>query len=144
MAPEPTTSTTAGEEMAGVSIETSTIGQILVNPDGLTMYVFDQDTDAESTCYDACAASWPHVPADTHIGEGVDAALFGSTTRSDGSEQLTIDGRPLYLFAGDQKPGDLLGQGLNDVWFAVAPDGTAIEQDAGQSPLDDDDYGYDY
>ena len=91
----------------------------------------------------ACASSWPHVPADTPIGSGVDPALFGSTTRTDGTEQLTIDGQPLYFFAGDQEPGDLLGQGLNDVWFAVGGDGVANEAKAGQSPLDGDD-GYDY
>jgi predicted lipoprotein with Yx(FWY)xxD motif len=138
-----TTSSTAGGETPGVTVASSSIGQILVDPNGLTLYVFTQDTDGESTCYDACASSWPHVPADTPIGSGVDPALFGSTTRTDGTEQLTIDGQPLYFFAGDQEPGDLLGQGLNDVWFAVGGDGVANEAKAGQSPLDGDD-GYDY
>lgn len=141
--PAGSSTSAAGGETPGVTVASSSIGQILVDPNGLTLYVFTQDSDGESTCYDACASSWPHVPADTPIGSGVDPALFGSTTRTDGTEQLTIDGQPLYFFAGDQEPGDLLGQGLNDVWFAVGPDGVANEAKAGQSPLDGDD-GYDY
>ena len=102
------------------------LGTILVNADGFTMYVFTPDVDGVSTCYDDCAATWPAVPADTPIGAGVDASLFGSAPRTDGSEQLTVNGQPLYTFAPDANPGDTTGQGVNEVWFVVGADGAMI------------------
>jgi predicted lipoprotein with Yx(FWY)xxD motif len=60
------------------------------------------------------------------VGTGLDAAAFGSTDRTDGAKQVTFYGWPLYYFASDAAAGDTNGQGLNDVWFVVGPDGTAI------------------
>ncbi len=62
--------------------------------------------------------------------------LLGTLVRSDGSVQVTYGGWPLYFFAGDEAPGDINGQGVNDVWFVVAPDGTMIER-AAADPADD-------
>lgn len=133
--------TTSGEEMTdGVHVAESDLGPILVNPDGLTLYVFTPDTEGVSTCYDDCAASWPAVPGDTSIGSDLDAAMFGTAPRDDGSEQLTVNGMPLYLFAGDAAPGDTNGQGLNDVWFVVDGSGSMIEASADDVGLADYDY----
>jgi predicted lipoprotein with Yx(FWY)xxD motif len=138
------TTTTAGEEeMDGVHTADTSLGTILVDPGGFTLYVFTNDTAGESTCYEDCAALWPPVPGDTAIGSDLDASLFGTTTRTDGSEQLTVNGQPLYLYTPDTAPGDTTGQDFSGVWFVVGVDGNMIggPEAATQTTSDD---GYDY
>lgn len=103
------------------------LGTNLADGEGNTLYLFIPDGQGESTCYEQCEANWPPLTGEISAGDGVDAALIGSTTRTDGSEQVTYNGWPLYYFAGDSAPGDTNGQGLNDVWFAVSPTGEAIQ-----------------
>ena len=87
------------------------------------------DAGGAPTCYDDCATTWPPLVADgaPTVGEGLDDALFASATRDDGTEQVTVDGWPLYFFAADAAPGDTNGQGVGGVWYVVGPDGAAIE-----------------
>jgi len=118
--------TTAASDGAGVSTASTDLGTVLVDPAGMTVYAFLNDTDGESTCYDDCAATWPAVPADAAISSDLDASMFGSTTRTDGTEQLTVAGQPLYTFAPDEAPGDTGGQGIGEVWFVVGADGAII------------------
>ncbi len=117
-----------GTDAAGDSISTAStdLGTVLVDPDGFTVYVFLNDTNGESTCYDSCAATWPAVPGDTAISSDLDDSIFGTTTRTDGTDQLTVDGQPLYRYAPDANPGDTDGQGVGDVWFVVGSDGAMI------------------
>lgn len=133
------TTTTAAEMMDGVHVSDSDLGSILVDPDGFTLYIFTADAGGESACYDACADLWPPVPADTAISSDLDSAIFGSTTRTDGMEQLTVNDMPLYLYTPDANPGDVTGQGFNDVWFVVDGDGSIIEAAAGSALVE---YGY--
>ena len=140
---EPTT--TAGEEMAdGVHTADSDLGSILVDGEGFTLYVFTNDTGGESTCYDGCAGTWPPVPGDTAIGSDLDASLFGTTARTDGTEQLTVNGQPLYRYTPDAAPGDTTGQGVGEVWFVVGADGSMIGGPEASVDLVSDDAGYDY
>jgi predicted lipoprotein with Yx(FWY)xxD motif len=149
---DPASPTTAAEtpRTDGIATIDTDLGTILTGPGGLTAYIFTADTEGESTCYDECAALWPPIPADAPIGSGLDAAMFGSTTRTDGSEQLTVNGLPLYLYTPDTRPGDVTGQGFGGVWFVVGTDGEMIggpEAAAATgttAPADDDGYGYDY
>jgi len=127
----------------GVSTASTDLGTVLVDPDGMTVYVFTNDVAGESTCYDSCADTWPAVPADVPISSDLDSAMFGATTRTDGTEQLTVGGQPLYLYAPDSAPGDTTGQGVGEVWFVVDADGAMIggpEAAANQS-RGDYDYG---
>jgi|SRR3954451_20894057 predicted lipoprotein with Yx(FWY)xxD motif len=118
---------TVPEGSSSVMTADSDFGQIVVDAEGRTLYVFDPDEGKKSTCYDDCEASWPPLLTDgSPSGDGVDASLLGTTERKDGSTQVTLDGWPLYYFAGDQAPGDTNGQGVGEVWHVVAPDGTAI------------------
>lgn len=105
------------------------LGTFLVDAEGRTLYLFTADSPGVSTCEDACLAAWPALATDGApvAGAGVDAALLGTLTREDGTEQVTYGGWPLYLYAADMAAGDTTGQGVNDVWFVVAPDGTAVE-----------------
>ncbi len=63
-------------------------------------------------------------------GDGLTGTL-GTATRDDGTTQVTLNGWPLYYFAGDAAAGATEGQGLNDVWWLVTPDGSAIDGAAG-------------
>jgi predicted lipoprotein with Yx(FWY)xxD motif/cytochrome c5 len=104
------------------------LGTHLVDGQGRTLYLFTNDVDGVSACYEACATNWPPMLSDGDVatGEGVDPTLIGSTERTDGSVQVTYGGWPLYTFIGDAEPGQANGQGRNDVWFVVAPDGTGV------------------
>jgi predicted lipoprotein with Yx(FWY)xxD motif len=90
--------------------------EILADGNGLTAYTFDPDQGTTSTCYNGCAKEWPPIllPA----GETVTAPL-GTTTRKDGTTQITYDGHPIYLYADDKKSGDVNGDGEDGVWHIV-------------------------
>lgn len=137
---EESTTTTAPEMVDGVHVSDTDLGPILVDPDGFTLYMFTADTDGESTCYDACATLWPPIPADTAISSDLDESMFGSTMRTDGMEQLTVNGMPLYLYTPDTSPGDTTGQGFNGVWFVLDEDGAVIEAVADDDIVIDYDY----
>ena len=116
--------------------ESTEFGSILVDGDGMSLYLFMADTQnsGTSTCGDddGCATEWPPLvtEGDPVAGEGVDAALLGTITRDDGTTQVTYNGWPLYLFAGDSAPGDTVGQGIDEfggLWFLVSPTGEAIQ-----------------
>lgn len=107
----------------------SDVGEHLVDGDGNTVYLFTPDEQGQPTCTDSCADNWPPVTADgeVDVGDELDQELVGSTAREDGTEQVTYNDWPLYHFANDAEPGDVNGQGANDVWFVVNADGEAIE-----------------
>ncbi|WP_307624302.1 SCO0930 family lipoprotein [Streptomyces sp. V3I7] len=109
------------------------LGRVLTDDSGLTLYRFDKDTaePPKSACDGGCAQTWPPVPAnDATAGAGIDKALLGEVTRSDGSKQLTVDGWPAYRYAKDLNAGDANGQGVGGKWFAFAPDGKKIDKGA--------------
>jgi predicted lipoprotein with Yx(FWY)xxD motif len=126
-ASEPPASVAVGGET--VAIAESDLGQILVDGEGRTLYLFTNDTAGESVCYDDCEANWPPLLAegDITVGAGLDAALFTTVARTDGTMQVKVGEWPLYYFANDAAAGDTNGQGVGEVWFAVSPAGAAIE-----------------
>ena len=97
----------------------------------MTVYLFVPDDQGDPTCVDACAQSWPPVfiadGGEVTGGDGVDDSLLGTVDHPDAGTQATYNGWPLYLFSGDSQPGDVNGQGLNEVWFVVGADGNLIE-----------------
>jgi predicted lipoprotein with Yx(FWY)xxD motif len=113
---------------ASIAAKPSKLGTILVDADGRTLYLFQNDKGAASTCYGACASAWP--PVTTHAkaiaGTGIDAAKLGTATRKDGVNEVTYGGHPLYTYAGDAKPGDTTGQNLDQFgaeWNVLEPSG---------------------
>ena len=120
--------TTAQPEATGlvVTVAESSLGSILVDGDGNALYLFTPDEQGDSVCYDECEANWPPLSADVVAGDGVDSGLLGSAPRADGSEQATYNGWPLYYFVNDAVPGDVNGQGLNDVWYVLDAAGNGI------------------
>ncbi len=101
-----------------------TMGKMLIADNGMTLYLFLNDTENTSNCYDACAQNWPPLLAangETPVaGDGVTGTL-GTTARTDGTLQVTYNGMPLYFFAADAQPGDGNGQNVKDVWYVVHP-----------------------
>jgi predicted lipoprotein with Yx(FWY)xxD motif len=108
-----------------VAIADTSAGSILVDDGGRTLYMFTADIDGASTCYGGCETTWPPAPSGLASGEDITATL-GETTRDDGSMQLTVNGRPVYTYSGDQVPGDVTGQGVGGAWFVIGPDGEPI------------------
>jgi predicted lipoprotein with Yx(FWY)xxD motif len=119
------TTPAAGE--ATVATAESELGTILVDGEGLTLYMFMPDNQGPSSCEGDCLAAWPSLTGPATAGEGVDESLLGTAARpDDGTEQVTYNGWPLYYFAQDSAPGDVNGQGVGDVWFVVDPAGEPI------------------
>jgi len=116
-----------------VSVAHTDAGDALSGAGGMTLYVFANDTDGTSTCTGDCATKWPPLLGDgaqVTAGDGV-AGSFGTTTRGDGSQQVTHDGQPLYYYSGDSAAGDSNGDGFGGVWSIAPPgDGAAESQPA--------------
>jgi predicted lipoprotein with Yx(FWY)xxD motif len=133
--PPPASSTVSAAPAAssGSSLDTalrtasnSSLGTIVVDGSGRTLYRFDKDSASPPTsnCTGACAQLWPPVLVGTQITlSGIDRSLLGTIKRSDGTVQLTLSGWPLYRYAGDSVPGQINGEGVGGVWFAVRPTG---------------------
>lgn len=114
------------EQAATVQVAETDLGDVLVNEDQMTLYLFKQDTGEDSTCTGACADTWPALEADDpSAGDGVDESLL--STNGDG--QVVYNGHPLYTYSGDEAPGDTNGQGVGGNWYAVSPEGDAIEDE---------------
>ena len=117
---------------ADIAIAATDLGEVLVDGDGMTLYVFDPDEGGTSTCFDACADAWPPltIDGDVSLGSGIDRDLVGTTSRPDGSSQVTYAGWPVYLWIGDGEAGVTSGQGVDDLWWVIAADGTVKRGDA--------------
>ena len=129
-------SSSAAAENATLASGDSDLGSIVVDSEGMTVYVFDKDVQnsGESSCSGDCLTAWPPVVADSDepATEGVTGEV-GTITRDDGTKQVTLDGWPLYHWQGDSAPGDITGQGVGGVWWVVSADGTKITTPAGSS-----------
>jgi predicted lipoprotein with Yx(FWY)xxD motif len=113
---------------ATVGVANSSLGSILVNSTGRTLYLFKADVGAHSACTGACAIAWPPLLATgTPTAEtGLTASKLETITRPGGNQQVTYNGHPLYRFIKDQKPGQTTGQGVTAfgaAWFALTPAG---------------------
>jgi predicted lipoprotein with Yx(FWY)xxD motif len=133
----PTSSnTTAGGNPATIgTANAGSLGTILVDSQGRTLYLFQDDNGTKSECSGACASAWPPLRANGKptTGSGTNASMLGTTPRSDGKPQVTYNGHPLYTYTADQNPGDTNGQGVTAfgaAWFAVSPAG---DQASGQA-----------
>jgi len=111
--------------------DNSSLGRILVDSQGRTLYLFKADRTMRSTCFGACATAWPPLRAGGNptAGGGANTSLVATTSRPGGVREATYDGHPLYLYQGDTRPGQVNGQGVTAFgaeWLAVSPTGGAI------------------
>jgi predicted lipoprotein with Yx(FWY)xxD motif len=146
-------STTAPSIAGGAVLGTNTtsLGTVLVDSKGMTIYTFAADSPGRSNCADACLQYWPAVPAPSTLPTatpGVSATL-GAIERTGGFRQLTVDGWPVYTYVGDKSPGMTAGQALNlsgGLWWVFAPSGEQImtTASASASPSSRNGGGYGY
>lgn len=119
---------------ATVGVRHTSLGRVIVDSKGRTLYLFEKDTSRHSACSGQCAQFWPPlltrgVPV---ARTGVKQSLLGKIRRSNGSQQVTYAGHPLYLYVGDSKPGQTNGEGSQEFgagWDVLAPTGKKIEAD---------------
>jgi predicted lipoprotein with Yx(FWY)xxD motif len=121
----------ASSSATKVGTASSSLGQILVDSHGRTLYLFAKDKKGKSACSGACAAYWPPLLASAkpHAVAGVKASLLGRTRRADGRMQVTYRHHPLYKYAGDMGRGQTNGQSLDDFggeWWVLSPAGNKI------------------
>ena len=117
---------------AVVHLRMTSLGSILVDARGRTLYLFEKDTNGASSCNSACASYWPPLMSHgaPHAAPGVRTSLLGITRGRGGSAQVTYAGHPLYTFVGDKRAGQTTGQGLVKFgagWYVVAANGKKIE-----------------
>ena len=106
--------------MAQAASPVKTVGGMLVDANGMTLYTFDKDTagSGKSVCNGPCAALWPPVMAKAdHKPEG-DMSIV---VRDDGSKQWAYKGKPVYLYKADMKAGDVTGDNFKNVWHIIKP-----------------------
>jgi predicted lipoprotein with Yx(FWY)xxD motif len=125
------------QEAATVQVASSNFGDILVDAEGMTLYMFvpDQQKGGQPTCFGECAQAWPALTAsgEPTVGAGLEEAQVGTAERKDGKTQVTYNDLPLYRFSGDKAAGDTNGQSLNDVWWVVSTSGKPVRAKAGGS-----------
>lgn len=125
----PTAAPTAAASGVGLMTADSSAGTIVTDSAGMTVYMYDSDTQGSGTssCSGGCLSAWPPVPA----GDGAPdfTGITGDVehiTATDGTEQLTLNGWPLYYYASDAAPGDVNGQGSGGVWWVLDADGNPV------------------
>jgi predicted lipoprotein with Yx(FWY)xxD motif len=119
--------------------DNSSLGRILVDSQGRTLYLFKADITKRSTCFGACAAAWPplRVIGNPTAGGGANTSLVATTPRPDGVREATYNDHPLYLYQGDTRPGQVNGQGVTAFgaeWLAVSPTGGAVSSQVSATP----------
>ena len=125
--PTTTTGTAAGAEL---TIGTTSLGKVLVDGDGRTVYLYTKDTQNKpGTCELTCATNWPPLIAaklPTAVN-GLTASKLSLMKRADGTEQVAYNGWPLYLYSKDTKAGDVTGENVGGNFFAVDSAGVAVK-----------------
>jgi predicted lipoprotein with Yx(FWY)xxD motif len=125
------TATTSGGASAAVRAQNGSLGKILVDAEGRTLYLFKADSPSASACDGACAAAWPPLLAhgNPSVANGLDLSLVSTIRRPGGARQLSYNGHPLYLFLDDHKPGDVNGEGITAFgapWYALSAAGNKV------------------
>jgi predicted lipoprotein with Yx(FWY)xxD motif len=132
-----TTASTTAAASAGQGVALSTkhdkLGTVLAaGPKHMTVYLFESDHGAASSCSGECANVWPPVTTQGApvTGGGASSADIGTITRADGTKQVTYKGHPLYYYVKDKDNGDAYGQGVKAfgaAWYVLAPSGNKID-----------------
>ena len=117
---------------ATLTVRSSDYGRVLFDTRGRALYAFTADRrGGRSNCSGACAVAWPPylVRGSVQPGPGTTGRLLGTIRRSNGTRQVTYDGRPLYYYVRDREPGQILCQNVREfggLWLVVRPTGTLV------------------
>jgi predicted lipoprotein with Yx(FWY)xxD motif len=135
-APEETTEETtpaeepAAEGDAALMVASTDLGDVVVDANGMTVYMFDNDTQGgdTSSCTGQCLEQWPPVITTSETPTGTDVTgELGTIETPEGELQVTLNGWPVYLWVNDKAPGDVTGQAVGDVWWVLDPAGEPIK-----------------
>jgi predicted lipoprotein with Yx(FWY)xxD motif len=130
------TTTTSAPATKSISLSVRslpTVGAVLVDAEGRTLYIFEPDKHSKVTCVSSCASLWP--PLKLSSGQSVvgpiqlKASLLGSDPDPEGGRVVTYAGWPLYTYAADTAAGQDTGQGIETdggLWYVISPSGTVI------------------
>ena len=143
------TNSGGGANAAVVMTHSGPDGAYLTDGSGRTLYIFAKDKTSKSTCSGDCAKEWPPLTSsgDATAKGSATGSMLGTTSRADGTTQVTYAGHPLYFFEGDESAGDMNGQGEDDfggLWTAVTPAGSAITTSEPSSSPSDDSGSYEW
>jgi predicted lipoprotein with Yx(FWY)xxD motif len=127
---------TASPKRAPVLLRATSLGPVLVDARGRTLYLFAADHGAKSSCYAQCAAAWPpYLTSDRPVAtKGLRQSLLKTATRKDGRLQVVYAGHPLYFFKGDGRAGATNGEGVGGTWYAVTARGAKVAAKAAPPP----------
>jgi predicted lipoprotein with Yx(FWY)xxD motif len=138
--PAPTTTGAAAKGITIASADVAGVGSVLVNGDGMTLYLLSSEAGGKLTCTDdnGCTKVWPdtELPAgvtSATAGSGVDSSKLGTVKGSSGSLYVTYAGWPLYTFSHDTGAGQAHGEGIvsfGGTWKTLTPAGTPVEPTA--------------
>jgi predicted lipoprotein with Yx(FWY)xxD motif len=124
----------AASGAAKIKLRKTSIGKILTNGSGRTVYMFTRDTKNTDKCMKIkfCTSTWPPVVSKGRpvAGPGVKASLLGTIKLSNGKHQVTYAGHPLYTYAGDTGPGQTSYVGIpmfGGKWNALSASGKIIK-----------------
>jgi predicted lipoprotein with Yx(FWY)xxD motif len=125
---EPATTEAAGAPATVRAGSTTQYGEVAVDADGKSLYLFANDTGTTSAVPEGVLAAWPPIIAEGEptAGEGIDASKLGVAEQPNGERWVTYNDHILYRFTGDTAPGDTNGQGLGMVWYLVSAEGERI------------------
>jgi predicted lipoprotein with Yx(FWY)xxD motif len=125
------TATTSATPAALITTKQGKLGTILAyGPKRLTVYLFEADKGAASTCSGECASLWPAVSGHPQASGQAVASHLGTISRGDGTTQVTYNGHPLYLYAKDKDDGDAYGQGIKSFgasWYVLTPSSNKVD-----------------
>jgi predicted lipoprotein with Yx(FWY)xxD motif len=138
LALHPAATHAAQAKEAVVSTTSTSLGRIIVNANGRTLYLFEKDRNGKSACSGQCAAFWPPLITNGKpvARNGARASLIGTIKRADGRLQVTYNRHPLYTYAQDTKAGQINGEGVNTfgaAWYTISPAGATIKKPSSSS-----------
>lgn len=127
----PTTLERGSDATGTLTVRSSRWGRVLFDSRGRALYAFTADRGGRSSCFGACLAAWPAyvVRGGVRAGAGTNRRLLATVARRNGSRQVTYNGRPLYYYVGDRRPGQILCQDVFEfggLWLIMRPNGTLV------------------
>jgi predicted lipoprotein with Yx(FWY)xxD motif len=117
-----TPTSTSASRTSALKVTRTSAGTVLASSRGLTLYYYTQDKpgSGSSVCTGSCARAWPPLAAPVRAPAGVRLpGPLGLITRPGGVRQVTINGYPLYTYAGDKAQGQATGNGIAGVWHVI-------------------------
>jgi predicted lipoprotein with Yx(FWY)xxD motif len=132
-------SSSSSSSSATIKLRSTSLGKIVVDAKGHTLYLFEKDHHGKSACAGACAKNWPPltVKGTPKAGQGLKSSKLGTTRRANGKRQVTYGGHPLYTFVVDAgKPGSVKGEGVDAFgaeWYVVGANGRKVEKASSSS-----------